>query len=96
MLLLKILTSALGIAPIVDLSVDCLATLLAKIFHEAYPIKDLEAAFQKVPEILRSKPDRIVATEMFHVKAFEQACQINNLDDRSHIFVFHVLLETDT
>jgi hypothetical protein len=80
-LLPKILTSALGIAPMVNLSIDCLATLLAKIFHEAYPMNDLEGAFKKVPEILLSKPDRIVATEMFHVKAFEQACQIDNLGE---------------
>ncbi|CEJ62858.1 hypothetical protein PMG11_11343 [Penicillium brasilianum] len=81
MLLPKILTSALGIAPMVNLSIDCLAALLAEIFHEAYPMNDLEAAFKKVPEILLSKPDRIVATEMFHVKAFEQACQIDKLGE---------------
>jgi hypothetical protein len=79
MLLPKILISALGVEPMADLSTDCLATLLAQTFHEAYPMKDLEAAFKKVPAILLSKPDRIVATEMFHVKAFEQACQIDKL-----------------
>ncbi|KAJ5900294.1 uncharacterized protein N7473_004364 [Penicillium subrubescens] len=68
MLLPKILTSAMGIELMADLSTDCLATLLAKIFHNAYPMKDLEAAFKKVPEILLSKADRIVATEMFHDK----------------------------
>ena len=83
MLLPKIFTSALGIEPMTGVRTDRLAYFLAQVFHKVYPIEGLESAFKKVPEILQSKPDRVVATEMFHVKAFEQACHLGHLGESS-------------
>jgi len=83
MLLSKILMTALEIEPMAEASIDYLATFLAGIFHQSYPMEDLEAAFKKVPEILQSKSDRVVVTEMFHVKAHEQACQLGHLGESS-------------
>jgi len=75
MLLPRILTTALAIEPKLEVRIDDLATLLAERFHESSPMEDLEAAFKKVPGIWQSKPDRIVVSEMFHVKTFEQECR---------------------
>ncbi|KAJ6103954.1 hypothetical protein N7486_004176 [Penicillium sp. IBT 16267x] len=79
MLLPRILTTALAIEPKFEVRIDDLATLLAERFHESYPMEDLEAAFKKVPEIWQSKSDRIVVTEMFHVKTFEQEYRLGYL-----------------
>ena len=81
MLLPRILTTALAMEPKLEVRINDLATLLAGAFHESYPMEDLEAAFKKVPEILQSKSDRIIVTEMFHVKAFEQECQLGYLGE---------------
>jgi len=75
MLLPRILTTALAIEPKPEVRIDDLATLLAERFHESSPMEDLEAAFKKVPGIWQSKPDKIVVSEMFHVKTFEQECR---------------------
>ncbi|KAJ5982289.1 hypothetical protein N7451_012389 [Penicillium sp. IBT 35674x] len=88
----RILTTALAIEPKLEVRVDDLVTLLAEAFHESYPMEGLKAAFEKVPEIWQSKSDRIVVTEMFHVKAFEQEYRLGYLDGASHVLVFHVSL----
>ncbi|KAJ5982732.1 hypothetical protein N7451_012832 [Penicillium sp. IBT 35674x] len=93
MLLPRILTTALAIEPKLGVRIDDLASLLAARFNESYPMEDLKAAFKKVPEIWQSKSDRIVITEMFHAKAFEQKWQLGYLDGASQIFVFHVSLK---
>lgn len=72
MLLPKILTTALMMKPKLEIMIDVLATLLARRFHESCSMEELEAGFKLVPEIWQSKPDRVIVTEMFHVKAFEQ------------------------
>jgi hypothetical protein len=48
-------------------------TALAKFFSQSDSLKDLEAAFDQIPEIKASRPDQIVVTEMFHVKAWHHA-----------------------
>lgn len=72
MLLPKILTIALMMKPKLEIMIDVLATLLARRFHESCSMEELEAGFKMVPEIWQSKPDRVIVTEMFHIKAFEQ------------------------
>ncbi|KAJ6103457.1 hypothetical protein N7486_005884 [Penicillium sp. IBT 16267x] len=94
MLLPRILTTALAMEPKLEVRTNDLATLLAGAFHESYPMEDLEAAFKKVPAILQSKSDRIIVTEMFHVKAFEQEYRRGYLDGASHVLVFHVSLRS--
>lgn len=76
MLLPKIFTSVLGVEPMTGVRTDRLVYLLAKIFQRVYPMEDSESASKRVPEILQSKPDKIVVTEIFRNKAFEQACQL--------------------
>jgi hypothetical protein len=78
MLLPKISIVVPGVEPTMGVSTHRLATLLAGIFHEASRMEDLEAAFKRVPEILRSKSDRIIVTEMFHVKALGQTCELGD------------------
>jgi hypothetical protein len=59
------------------------------VFHSRHPIQDLEQNFNKIPEIMQSKDDRVVVTETFHVKAWQEICW----DDRReelYINVFHV------
>lgn len=75
MLSSRISTIALSIGPIGGSKVNDRAIRFAKTFDESNPTEDLNTAFQKVPEIWQSKPDRIVVTEMFHVKAFQQKYQ---------------------
>jgi hypothetical protein len=72
MLLPKILTTALMMKPKLEIKIDILATLLARRFHESDSMEELETGFKMVPEIWQSKPDRVIITELFHVKAFEQ------------------------
>jgi hypothetical protein len=81
MLLPRIWTTALVMEPKLEVGIDDLATLLANAFHESYPVEDLDAAFKKVPEIWQSKSDRIVVTEMFHVKTYEQKYQLGYLGE---------------
>lgn len=57
----KFLTLVLEAEPMSDVSTDCLASFLGEIFHKMHPLEYLKAAFKKVPEILLSKSDRIVA-----------------------------------
>jgi hypothetical protein len=45
-------------------------TALANLFSESDAVKDLEAAVAQIPEIETSRPDRLIVTEMFHVKAW--------------------------
>lgn len=55
-----------------ELGLEFLAQSLARIFCYTSQIDDLDVAFKKVPGLLGSKADRIVVTEMFHVKALAQ------------------------
>jgi hypothetical protein len=59
----------LGIKPSANSTIRDLAITSANVFYSRHPIKELEQDFNKIPEIMQSKPDRIVVTEMFHVKA---------------------------
>jgi hypothetical protein len=56
-----------------NVTTEILVTALANLFSESDSLKDLETAFRQVPEIDASRPDHIVVTEMFHVKAWHQA-----------------------
>lgn len=81
--LLPKIATALGMTPMADVSIECLAALLSGVFSRAYPLEYLESAFLNVPEILQSHPDTIVVTEMFHVKAFHRLYQLGNYGESS-------------
>ena len=81
MLLPRILTTALAMKPKLEVRIDDLATLLARRFYESYPMEELETVFKTVPEIWQSKSDRVIVTEMFHVKAFEQKWRRGHLGE---------------
>jgi hypothetical protein len=49
-----------------------LATTSAILFYSKDLNRDLEEDIKMIPEIMQSKPDRIVVTEMFHVKAWQE------------------------
>jgi hypothetical protein len=61
------------IATLAGVTTEGLLTALAKFFSESDSLKDIEAAFDQIPEIKASRPDQIVVTEMFHVKAWHHA-----------------------
>lgn len=88
-LLPKISHVALGI----KLPENCthlhLATHSANLFYDGRHIQSLEQNFKKVSDIIRSKPDRVVVTEMFHVKAWQGARRGDNSDE-NWISVLHV------
>lgn len=81
MLLPKIFTAVMETEQIAGIGFDDMIDDLTEAFHESYSIESLEAAFKKVPEILRSKSDRIVVIEMFHVKAFQQQCGLGYIGE---------------
>lgn len=86
LLLPRISLVTLGIEPSASCTIHQLATISANVFYDRHPIQTL---FKRVPEVMRSKPDRIVVTEMFHVKAWQEI----SLDESSqelYINVFHV------
>lgn len=72
LLLPRISLVALGIKPSTNCSIHDLATTCANLFYSRHPIQELEQDFNKISEIMQSKPDRIVVTEMFHVKAWQE------------------------
>lgn len=48
-------------------------TALAKFFSESDAVKDLEVAVAQMPEVEASRSDRLLVTEIFHVKAWHHA-----------------------
>ena len=75
LLLPKISLVALGTKPLENCTRLELATLVAKIFYDKHPVQILDEGFKKIPDIMRSKPDRVLVTEMFHVKAWQETLQ---------------------
>jgi hypothetical protein len=71
-LLLPRISLVLGIKPSANCTIRDLATTSANLFYSKDLIQDLEEDIKMVPEIMQSKPDRIVVTEMFHVKAWQE------------------------
>ncbi|KAJ5240471.1 uncharacterized protein N7469_002062 [Penicillium citrinum] len=88
-LLPKISLDALGIKPPENCSHLHLATLLATVFYDRHPIQSLNENFKNIPGIMLSKPDRVVVTEMFHVKAWQERWW-NGSSDKFYVSVFHV------
>jgi hypothetical protein len=72
LLLTRISLVALGIKPSTNCTIRDIVITCANVFHSRHPIQDLEQNFNKIPEIMQSKPDRVVVTEMFHVKAWQE------------------------
>jgi hypothetical protein len=72
LLLPRISLVALGIEPSTNCTIRNLAATCANVFNNIRPIRDLEKDIKMIPEIMQSKPDRIVVTEMFHVKAWQE------------------------
>jgi hypothetical protein len=66
-----------------------LATTSAILFYSKGLIRDLEEDFKMIPEMMQSKPDRIVVTEMFHVKAWQEICRGDGRKEL-YINVFYV------
>lgn len=91
LLLPRISLIALGIKPSASSTIHDLATTSANVFYNRHPIRDLEEDFKKVPEVMRSKPDRVVVTEMFHVKAWQEISRGDN-SEGWYINVFHVAI----
>ena len=64
--------SGLGIKPSANCTIRDLAITSANVFYSKNLIQYIEEDIKMVPEIMQSKPDRIVVTEMFHVKAWQE------------------------
>jgi hypothetical protein len=75
LLLPRISLVALGIKPSANCTIRDMATASGNVFYNIRPIRALEEDFKRIPELMRSKPDRIVVTEMFHVKAWQDIFQ---------------------
>jgi hypothetical protein len=71
-LLLPRISLVWGIKPFANCTIRDLATTSAILFYSKSLIRDLEEDIKMIPEIMQSKPDRIVVTEMFHVKAWQE------------------------
>jgi hypothetical protein len=92
LLLPKISLVALGIEPPATCTIHQLAALCADVFYDSHPIQILEKDFRRVSEILRSKPDRVVVIEMFHVKAWQERLLVQSSEEML-INIFHVSIE---
>jgi hypothetical protein len=88
-LLLPRISLVWGIKPSANCTIRDLATTSANVFYSKSPIQYLEEDIKMVPEIMQSKPDRIVVTEMFHVKAWQEICRGGRREEL-YINVFYV------
>jgi len=52
-----------------------LATFVANIFYDKYSVQILDKDFKKIPNIIRSKSDRVLVTEIFYMKVWQKALQ---------------------
>ncbi|KAJ5743433.1 hypothetical protein N7533_010535 [Penicillium manginii] len=88
-LLLPRISLVWGIKPFANCTIRDLATTSAILFYSKSLIRDLEEDIKMIPEIMQSKPDRIVVTEMFHVKAWQEICRGGRREEL-YINVFYV------
>jgi hypothetical protein len=62
------------------------------LFYSKSLIRDLEKDIKMIPKVMQSKPDRIVVTEMFHVKAWQEIHRGGGREEL-YINVFYVSVE---
>lgn len=68
---------------VINLSAATLAFRLADMFYGTYLAERLDIAFKKVAALRQSKPDKIVVSEIFHIRKFEKAYGGNILSEFS-------------
>lgn len=95
LLLPRVSMVALGIRPSENCNHLRLATLSANIFYDDHQIQILDENFKKIPDLIRFKSDRVIVTEMFHVKAWQESRWDGNSDE-FYINVFHVAPRPET
>ncbi|KAJ5749450.1 hypothetical protein N7533_006478 [Penicillium manginii] len=83
---------AAGIKPFANCTTRDLATASAILFYSKSLIRDLEKDIKMIPKVMQSKPDRIVVTEMFHVKAWQEIHRGGGREEL-YINVFYVSVE---